>query len=207
MGYNRAGFEVIGVDIDPQPRYPFEFRQADALTYPLDGFDAIHASPVCKRWSQATRTGADPESYPDQLTPIRQRLRAVNCPYVIENVPGAPLVDPVVLCGSMFALDVRRHRHFEANWPLGCDLPCVHHMWTPRFAPNRSDRKKRPHALASVIVVAGGGSGGYGGRVADWRIAMGIEWMTRKEMAQAIPPIYTEFVGHQLATYVLEQAP
>jgi DNA (cytosine-5)-methyltransferase 1 len=199
MGYHRAGFDVVGVDINPQPHYPFEFHQADALTYPLDGFDAIHASPVCKAFSQITRTAPTAVEHPDQITPIRPRLEASGLPYVIENVPGAPLVDPILLCGSMFDLDVQRHRLFETNWGLTDHYwPCRHGIWAPRYHPNRSDRKKRPGALARVISVAGHGNDGPGGRVADWRRAMGIDWMTRDELAQAIPPVYTEWVGAQL---------
>lgn len=202
-GYADAGFEVVGVDIEPQPRYPYEFHRADALTFPLDGFDAVHASPVCKLWSVATRTGADPAVHPDQITPIRARLLDAGVPYVIENVVGAPLVRPVMLCGSMFDLDVQRHRAFEASWPLVDHWwPCRHGIWAPRFTPNRSDRRRNGGGLARVMSVAGGGSGGYGGHVADWRRAMGIEWMTRAELAQAIPPAYTAFVGAQLIAHL-----
>lgn len=201
MGYHRAGFEVVGVDINPQPHYPFEFHQADAMAVPLDGFDAIHASPVCKAFSRITRTARTAPVHPDQITPLRPRLIASGLPYVIENVPGAPLVQPVMLCGSMFDLDVQRHRLFESNWGLrDHHWPCRHAIWTPRFHPNRSARKKGGRK-ARVIVVAGHGNDGPGGRVADWREAMGIEWMTRDELAQAIPPAYTEFIGGQLLEF------
>lgn len=204
-GYADAGFEVVGVDIEPQPRYPFEFIQADALTFPLDGFDAAHASPVCKLWSQVTRTSVDPAVHPDQIAPIRDRLTEWGGAYVIENVPGAPLVDPILLCGSMFDLDVRRHRNFETNWPLANHYwPCRHGIWGRRFVAARSDRK-RAGALSSVVTVAGHGNSGPGGRVADWRKAMGIEWMTRDELAQAIPPAYTEFIGRQLMAWLDQQ--
>lgn len=203
VGYHRAGFDVVGVDLHPQRNYPFEFHQADALTYPLDGFDAIHASPVCKLWSRVTRTAVDPTVHPDLLTPMRERLAEWGGPYVIENVPEAPLIDPIILCGSMFDLDVKRHRGFEANWGLKNHWwPCRHGIWTPRFHPNRSDRKKNPNAKARVVTVAGHGNDGPGGRVADWRKAMGIDWMTRDELAQAIPPVYTEFIGGQLLAHL-----
>lgn len=124
---------------------------------------------------------------------------------MIENVPRAPLINPILLCGSMFDLDVRRHRTFEANWPLrDHHWPCRHGIWGRRFHPIRSDRKKNPNALARVITVAGHGNDGPGGRVDDWRRAMGIDWMTRDELAQAIPPVYTEFIGRQLIAH-LEQ--
>jgi DNA (cytosine-5)-methyltransferase 1 len=204
MGYHRAGFEVVGVDIEPQSHYPFEFTQADALAFPLDGFDAIHASPVCKRWSQVTRTSVDPESHPDTLTPIRERfLTEAIVPWVIENVPCAPLIDPIMLCGSMFDLDVQRHRLFETNWGLvDHHWPCRHGIWAPRYAPNRSDRKRNPNALARVTSVAGGGGGGHGQRMDDWKRAMGIDWMPRDRLAQAIPPAYTEFIGGQLLAHL-----
>jgi DNA (cytosine-5)-methyltransferase 1 len=205
MGYHRAGFDVVGVDIVPQPHYPFEFHQADAMTYPLDGFDAIHASPVCKLWSSISRTAGALaiEKHVDQITPLRPILEASGLPYVIENVPGAPLVEPTRLCGSMFDLDVRRHRLFETNWHLrDHDWPCRHRIWAKRYAPNRSDRRKNPYALASVVTVAGGGGGGVGTRADDWRRAMGIEWMTRDELAQAIPPAYTEWIGQRLLAVV-----
>jgi len=198
VGYHRAGFDVVGVDIAPQPRYPFEFHQGDAMTWPLAGYDAIHASPPCQLWSEATRTG-DGRVHHDLLTPIRARLLTADIPYVIENVPKAPLIAPIVLCGSMFDLDVRRHRCFEANWGLrDHHWPCRHRIWARRFRPNNSVRRRHGGRLAFVVDVTGGGSGGYGGRVADWRAAMGIDWMTRDELTQAIPPAYTEYIGAQL---------
>ena len=205
MGYHRAGFEVVGVDLEPQPRYPFEFIRADAFEYPIEGFDAVHASPVCKRFSQITRTARiDPEAHPDQIAPIRERLIASGLPYVIENVEGAPLRSPVRLCGSSFGLDLRRHRLFESNVLLLVP-PCDHGWQTPRFHPNRSDRKGTGR-LASVISVTGHGNDGPGGRVADWRRAMEIPWMTRDELAQAIPPAYTEHLGRQLLAHLGEVA-
>jgi DNA (cytosine-5)-methyltransferase 1 len=201
-GWHRAGFEVLGVDINPQPHYPFEFVQADALTFPLEGFDVIHASPVCKRWSPVTRTHRNAPPAPDQIDPIRRRLAAAGVPYVIENVPEAPLIKPRILCGSMFDLDVRRHRAFEANWPLpDHHWPCRHRIWAPRFAPGRGDRQKRPGCLSRVVVVAGHG-GGFGQHADDWRRAMGIDWMNREELAQAVPPVYTEWIGAQLLAHL-----
>lgn len=198
MGYWRAGFDIIGVDLHPQPHYPFPFVQGDALTPPLDltRAELIHASPVCKRWSSVTRTAVDPDTHPDQIEPVRLLLAATGRPYVIENVPGAPLHEPRLLCGSMFDLDVKRHRLFEANWPLpDHPWPCRHGIWGRRYAPNRSDRKRNPGAMSRVVSVAGGGGGGHGQRMADWRRAMGIEWMPRDRLSQAIPPAYTEHIG------------
>lgn len=198
MGYWRAGFDIIGVDLVRQPHYPFPFIQGDALNPPVDlaRAELIHASPVCKRWSPVTRTSTNPDRHPDQIEPTRALLAATGRPYVIENVPQSPLLDPVLLCGSMFDLDVKRHRLFEANWPVpDHHWPCRHGIWGRRYAPNRSDRKRNPKALARVVSVAGGGGGGHGQRMADWRRAMGIDWMPRDRMSQAIPPAYTEHIG------------
>lgn len=187
MGYRRAGFEVVGVDIAPQPNYPFEFHQADAMTYPLDGFDVIHASPPCQRFTAYRRRGAGVgERAENLIAPVRDRLRAHGVAYVIENVAGAPLCSPVMLCGSSFGLDVRRHRFFEANWPLMAP-PCDHGWQTPRFPPatNRTNLRRTVE-------------------VGAWRCAdiapaaMGVDWMTNAELSQAIPPAYTEFIGRRL---------
>lgn len=119
MGYARAGFEVVGVDIAPQKRYPFEFHQADAMTYPLEGFDAIHASPPCQDYSEARfingRGGVT--EHPRLIAPIRERLAAAAVPWIIENVTGAShdMPNAVTLCGTSFGLSTRRHRLFESN--------------------------------------------------------------------------------------------
>jgi hypothetical protein len=125
-GYHRAGFEVIGVDIDPQPLYPFEFIQADALSdvpwmslYRWRFLAAVHASPPCQRFSDLAHRNGNANDWPDLIEPTRQLLKATGLPYVIENVEGAPLMDPVTLCGTMFPeTAVIRHRLFETNWPL-----------------------------------------------------------------------------------------
>lgn len=177
MGYHRAGFDVVGVDIRPQKNYPFEFHQADAMTYPLDGFDVIHASPPCQAFTTARVIHGN--DHPDLLTPTRERLLAHGGVWVIENVPGAPMRRDVILCGSQFPpLRVRRHRWFELSHPI-FDLmaPC----W---------------HKKTDVSVFGHGGHVYHG--VADWREAMGIDWMTRDELAQAIPPAYTEWIGRRL---------
>lgn len=195
MGYHQAGFDVIGVDLVRQPHYPFPFIQADALAPPIDLDRAalIHASPVCKRWSQVTRTSVDPDHHPDQIAPIRELLQASGRPYVIENVPRSPLVDPVLLCGSMFDLDVQRHRLFETNWPLRHpDWPCRHGIWAPRFAPARGTGRAR---TGKVVTVSGGGGHGHGQFIGDWRRAMQIDWLPGDRLAQAIPPAYTRHIG------------
>lgn len=194
MGYHRVGFEVVGVDINPQPRYPFEFHQADALEFPLEGFDVVHASPPCQRWSVAGNVHRNRgKEYPDCLTPTRERLKAADMPYVIENVSGAPLENPVVLCGLMFDLRVFRHRLFECA-PMIMEPPHPNH-----------NGKRIGEGYFSVAGGAGRWKNWNGvqrnvskGTRAEWREAMGIDWMTRKELTQAIPPAYTEYIGHQL---------
>jgi DNA (cytosine-5)-methyltransferase 1 len=134
-GYASAGWEVHGVDIAPQPHYPYAFTRGDALSY-LDEnghrYDAVHASPPCQHYSKATRRWAGaPASHPDLVSAVRERLRDLGLPYIIENVTHAPLVSPVVLCGSMFGLGVRRHRLFEASFPVPSPPACDHasHVW------------------------------------------------------------------------------
>ena len=193
-GYQRAGFEVVGVDIHPQPHFPFEFYQADALTFPLEGFDAYHASPPCQRWGRIRKLNIAQgvaRDYPDLITPIRERLKAIGRPYVIENIPGAPLIDPVMVCGSSFGLLVRRHRLFEANFAM-LQLPCAHY--------NEKADKPPLHRLQGKSRVVGcyGHGRGRGDSKALWAEAMGITWMTRDELSQAIPPAYTEFIGKYL---------
>ena len=201
MGYHRAGFHVVGVDIKPQPNYPFAFHQADAIEFLSElisigpahyQFDAIHASPPCQRWSQKTYT-ASPFSHPDLVTPTRDLLEASGLPYVIENVPLAPLEGPII-CGSSFHLGVRRHRRFETNWPLMVP-PCAHGLQPPRF--ELYDHGKS--YLSGIVHVFGAGSGK--GRE-FWSEAMGIDWMTDDELCDAIPPAYTELIGAQLMDVV-----
>ncbi len=199
VGYERAGFEVVGVDLIAQPDYPFEFHLANALTFPLDGFDVVHASPPCKGITtlRALARGAaqgelfDP--HPDLIGPIRGRLVASGLPYVIENVVGAPLDDPVVYCGSSFGLKVRRHRLFESNVPLVAP-PCDHASqpvvlgvygtgggWT-RTAPG------------------GGGTKVSGPAAAD---ALGIcHTVDQRRLSQAIPPAYSEHIGRQILAHI-----
>jgi DNA (cytosine-5)-methyltransferase 1 len=186
VGYDRAGFDVTGVDIVPQPRYPFRHIVADALTFPLNGFDVIHASPPCQKYSVMRNVWQDRE-YPDLIAPIRERLRATGTPYVIENVVGAPLQNAVLLCASMFGLGTYRHRLFE-TYPLLCFSPRACHHYA-RTAP-----QGRAAALGQFITVTGHFNGLHNGLH-----AMGIDWMaTRDEVAQAIPPAYTEWLGRQL---------
>ncbi|MCR4339998.1 MAG: DNA cytosine methyltransferase, partial [Gemmatimonadaceae bacterium] len=195
MGYHRASFEVVGVDVNAQPRYPFEFHQADALEFPLEGFDAIHASPPCQAFStiakQRRKMSPGMYEHPDLVEDTRNRLLANGKPYVIENVMGAPLIDPIRLCGSSFGLDIRRHRLFECGgWTAPLMPPCAHHWQKPRF---RSLDQRRKGALATVVGVHGHLN--YAGEADLRKQAIDIDWMTNDELSQAIPPAYTEFIG------------
>lgn len=187
MGYHRAGFDVVGVDIKPQPHYPFEFHQADALTFPLDGFDAIHASPPCQAWTAYRRTGLVGES-PELIEPVRDKLNATGLPHVIENVEGAPLVGAVRYCGTSFGRPIRRHRLFESSVFL-MTRPCEHASFGPRF-PASTNRKKNSRRTLAI--------GQWNVSWADQCQAMDIAWMTLDELSEAIPPAYTEHIGRQL---------
>ncbi len=182
MGYHRAGFEVEGVDIKPQPHYPFKFYQADALTFPLDGYDAYHASPPCQAYSQLTEKRFR-GNHPDLIAYVRLRL-ALHKPFVIENVPGAKdrLWHPIRLCGTMFGLGVYRHRYFEISPEINTLFtPCNHHK-NPVLVSGTTRRK----------------SGRIENSIAEKLKAMDIDWMTGKELDQAIPPAYTEYIGKYL---------
>lgn len=193
VGYARAGFEVVGVDKKPQPRYPFTFHQADALTFPLDGYDAIHASPPCQAFSDLQKQSK--LTYPDLITPIRQRLlsNAPGVPYVIENVEGAPLLDPIILCGTMFpGLRVIRHRLFESNVSLTVP-PHPKHPLVFTFDRRKAHFGKLDQNKAFVQVTGGGNCS-----VKNASEAMGIDWMQKSELNEAIPPAYTEYIGLQI---------
>lgn len=198
VGYQRAGFDVVGVDIEPQKNYPFRFIQADALNLPFDitEFDVIHASPPCQAYSVLAAMHPD-RHYPDLVGATRKLLQASGRPFVIENVETAPLeAEPglfglhgILLCGTAFGLgargmELRRHRLFESNVLLSAP-PCRHRLKTI-------------------------GVYGHGGHTGKHRMAyrkeaseaLGIDWMNRDEMCQAIPPAYTEFIGVQLLKYI-----
>lgn len=195
VGYARAGFEVVGVDNRPQPNYPFEFHLADAMAYPLDGFDVIHASPPCQRYSRATiyHPGRQ-NAHPDLVDPCRARLEAGGRPWIIENVVEAPLRNPIKLCGTMFDLRVYRHRNFEA-WPP-IYWPPMHYRHPER--PAAVGRRVPSHGYMTVA--------GHFVNIPAARLAMGIDWpMTRHELAQAIPPAYTEWLGARLLAVVADR--
>lgn len=196
MGYSKAGFEVVGVDLNPQPRYPFEFIRADALDLSLEflgTFDAIHASPPCQSYSDLAKRNKNADKWPRLIEPVRELLIRTGLPYVIENVDGAPLSDPVVLCGTMFPrLRVLRHRLFEANFTI-LTPPHQRHPKVHTF-----DRRKAHYGKTNewkdFVQVTGGGNC----TLAAAREAMGIDWMTKSEINEAIPPAYTELIGRQL---------
>lgn len=200
VGYARAGFDVVGVDVKPQPRYPFRFVQGDALEY-LRGvvamgsdscFAAVHASPPCQAYSVATvgerNRGA---KYPDLLSETRAQLEQLSVPWVIENVPGAPMRSDLVLCGCQFGLwRLARRRLFETSWSaFSLRPPCFH--------------------SEPCLSIVGGGTPSWTrsmlGRnlsIDDCSRALGIDWMTRRELDQAIPPSFTEFVGGLLLEHL-----
>lgn len=201
-GYHRAwpDAEIVGVDIKPQPNYPFTFVQGDALAYAAEHigeFDFVHASPPCQVHSTQT---ADRSKHIDLIPPTREILapHGDRITYVIENVEGArkSLINPVRLCGSSFGLDVRRHRYFETNRPFVAP-PCDHAWQTPRFRSLRMNIV-REGRLSPVVGVHGHIN--YAGEFELRCAAMGIDWMTNAELTQAIPPAYTEYIGNQLKT-------
>lgn len=193
-GYAEAGFEVVGVDIEPQPRYPFAFIQMDAAAVDMRFirmFDAVHASPPCQRHTDLARQNK--RDYPCFIEPTRQKLIASGLLYVMENVEGAPLIDPVMLCGTMFPeTRVLRHRLFETNWtfvaPPHGKHPLVYTM-----------DKRKPHygklnEWTSPVQVTGGGNCS----IAAARDAMGMDWASKHGLNEAIPPAYTRFIGKKL---------
>lgn len=203
MGYWRAGFEVVGVDIEPQPDYPFEFIRADAMdvlnhVHELGDFVAVHASPPCQHYSKATSQQRHiGKQYPDLIPAVRDKLLITGLPYVIENVMGAPLNNAIKLCGSMFNLPIQRHRLFEGCVPDYRTLPKCQH--------------KRQRSVSGPTVSVFGHPGlrlDVDNSTDAWREAMGINWMTADSLAQAIPPAYTQFIAqsHLLHEACLLQA-
>lgn|SRR5262245_11350593 len=206
VGYNRAGFDVVGVDKHWMPEYPFPYYRQDAIIFMRDFLDegmeingipvdAIHASPPCKKFSTISKSlGYD--SHVDLLTPIRELLIESGLPYIIENVPGAPMRNAIMLCGSMFNLRIergylQRHRLFESNIMLQMPRPCDH--------------------TGQAIGVYGNGRGGgplklRTANAAEARELMGIDWAGRNGITQAVPPAYTQYLGEQLAKRLQQKA-
>jgi DNA (cytosine-5)-methyltransferase 1 len=201
-GYVDAGWEVVGVDIDPQPRYPYRFQQMDALDalrilidghhlyaanswWLLSDFDFVHTSPPCQLYSKTHRINRSDS--PDLIRPTRKLLEATGLPYVIENVMDAEaeLRDPVMLCGEMFGLETYRHRLFETNWGLAAPEHPEHIARTTKMG--------RAPVDGEYMHIVGNFSG-----VDKGREVMGMPWATREGLREAIPPAYTEWIGHQM---------
>jgi DNA (cytosine-5)-methyltransferase 1 len=213
MGYARAGFTVYGIDIDPQPRYPFPFHQGDAIealdslasgrgvlfTYPAGGtvelFEeqivAKHGSPPCQAYTLCQRIQGN--DHPDLIEPTRELFEYARKPYVIENVEGAPLLDPVMLCGAMFGLETYRHRLFESSLTLSTPAHPEHVARTTKMG-----RTPVPGEFMHIV-------GNFSG-VDRGREVMGMEWATRDGLREAIPPAYTEHIGRQLRAHLAQEA-
>ena len=214
MGYYRAGFdEIVGVDIKPQPRYPFFFLQHDALTllgdlikgdvlvsengkeFSIHCFDAIHASPPCQKYT-CLNVMWNAKNHYDFVEQTRKTLKLTGLPYIIENVPGAPLTGPIKLCGSMFGLgagpyDLRRHRLFECSFFV--DQPKCNHIKGKPVIGIYGDHVRCRRRKGDLPIATGKPLANE---------AMGIDWMNWRELSQAIPPAYTEFIGKQLISYL-----
>lgn len=221
MGYHRAGFDVYGVDIEPQPNYPFPFHQGDALkvlrtlmrnnpakrgvTFQREGrpvtlyredFAAVHASPPCQGYTALAAVHGN--EWPKLIPETRELLGSTGLPYVIENVQGAPVRRDLVLCGEMFGLGVIRHRYFELGGWTGT---------APAHLPHRGRVRGWRHGeYFEGPYLAVHGEGGGKGSVAEWQVAMGIDWTdVRREIAEAIPPAYTQHIGAQLLAHVTQE--
>lgn len=182
VGYHQAGFRMVGVDIKPQPHYPFPFIRADAMTWPIRGVDAVHASPPCQAFTRARVIHK--RAHPDLINSIRARLKSTGVPWVIENVVGAPVYPDYRLCGCMFLLQaggksLYRERWFETSWQcFQFRQPCN-------------------HELPAIDVFGHTATTSIAGR----REAMGIDWMNRDELSEAIPPAFTEYIGRELLAH------
>lgn len=206
LGYYQAGFEPVGVDLNPQPNYQWEFHQSDALeflrTADLSRFSAIHASPPCQHYTQSTLGWRNQgKQYPDLLAPTREALQAIGLPWVIENVPNAPMRADFLLCGSQFGLQLVRHRLFEVSWgPLVDPIlmpPCSHHRLaltvTGRGTPSYVRKSREKAGIMKNYTLD------------EVRRVMEIPHASRLELSQAIPPAYTRFIGKYLMEQVMER--
>lgn len=210
MGYHMAGFDVYGIDIETQPNYPFRFRQKDALTlnprWVRRNFDAVAASPPCLGYT--TLAARYPHIQHDKLIPAtRDLLKETGLPYIIENVANAKkdLIEPIQLCGSSFGLRVRRHRLFELNDGFTIYPPVCDHQWQDRhktYPVTQTEYRGHTHWSGVMPMYGNGGQLRTGD---DWyrgSVAMGIDWMTKPELNQAIPPAYTYYLGRKLMRYL-----
>lgn len=190
-GYRMAGFEITGVDISPQPKNPHKFILADALEYlETHGheYDAIHASPPCQAYTKAGKQWRkEGREYPDMISMTREALKRTGKPWVIENVPGAPLLNPILLNGSVFGIRVHRPRLFETSF----------HLEQPEVPPMVPVKMGRPIKEGDIVQPVGHFSG-----VKYAAKEMGLPWMGQKELAQAIPPVYTKYVGDAIRRHL-----
>jgi DNA (cytosine-5)-methyltransferase 1 len=192
-GYHNAGFsEIHGVDIKPQPLYPYKFFESEAISYLQqygEHYGAIHASPPCQRYTKAGKQWRkEGRDYPDMIVRLREALKSLGKPYVIENVPGSPLINPVIINGAMFGLRVHRVRWFE------CSFDIQFFLLPSQQPPVKMGRPVNPGQVIQPV--------GHFSNVPYARKEMGIDWMGQKDLAQAIPPVYTEFIGRQLIRHI-----
>lgn len=211
MGIHRSGFEVVGFDIKPQKNYPFEFHQADALTVDLTGFDFVWASPPCQAHT-AMKTMHNAKPHVDLIPATRLKLMAWGCPWIMENVVGAPLTNPILLCGTMFGLgcedaELRRHRLFESNMAM-LSPECNHGSRTASigvYGGHLRNRKRTIGVYGEGVrdSVRKSDRGVSDFNVSQGRAAMGINWMTLAELCQAIPPAYSEYLCRQVIKTII----
>jgi len=204
-GYAAAGFEVVGIDRDPQPNYPYKFIQADlrdlAPQWIAENFDAVAGSPPC--WQHSVLRHRTGREYEDFISDTRALFEASGLPYVIENVEGAPLKDPLVLCGTQFPgrLRVKRHRLFESNIELAAPMPHPRGKHPLHFT---HDKRKAHYGQldewTAFVSVNGGGNCSKAAALD----AMGVRDrpLTKDELNQGVPPVYTEHIGRQLMAHL-----
>ena len=192
MGLYQAGFDVVGVDSQPQPDYPFPFIEADAFDVDLTPYDLVWASPPCQGYSTLAHRGS---KSPKLIHKVRKHIQSFKKPYIIENVAGAKqhLQEPVMLCGTMFDLKVFRHRYLESNLPLKCTLKHSHEGKT-----GGGTWRKGAFNMVGVY----GNPNIRQGALKDWQEAMEIDWLPYKQLAQAIPPAYSRYLGKQALKYM-----
>jgi DNA (cytosine-5)-methyltransferase 1 len=223
-GYHRAGFEVTGVDLHPQPRFPFkDFHQADAVEFHFDGFDVIHASPPCQAYSKAMKHLTS--GYPMLIDTMLDRLKDSGVPWVLENVPGSPLPEApnlfgengLLLCGSMFGLRIQRHRLFQTSFPIDPPGVCVHdeNALDPDSDWGRAASKYHSDFRVKKEVMNPHNAGArkewrkkLGSRPIErtWRDEMGVGWMDSHEGRESIPPVYTEYIGRHIMEKIRNEA-